>query len=62
MKKSLSMSAAFNIQADWFKVVSSFFDIGLMFLEKKVKMGKFKFTDGRTDDGLPAIRKAHVSF
>ena len=43
--------------------VPSLDKIGPMVLEKKSKIGKvYRQTDGRTDDGRKAIRKAHLSF
>ena len=37
--------------------------IGQVVLEKKSKIGKvYRRTDGQTDDGRQAIRKAHLSF
>ena len=39
------------------------FEIGPVVLEKKLKIGNvYRWTDGQTDDGLQAIRKAHLSF
>ena len=46
-----------------FFLISSMFEIGPVVLEKKLKIGNvYRWTDGQTDDGLQAIRKAHLSF